>query len=280
MENNIVDRKIDYALVITAQNCNPNGDPCNLNKPRTDYDGYGEITDVCLKKKIRNRWQDMGENILTFDEARIGKTPKTLLQKVQEDTELYQLLQEGQNDLYADLAKDRWLDVRSFGQIFALKNKQGAASLGIRGCATMGIAKSLEIVDIKDIMGTRNYNNKEEGFKKGTSTWFSKYIIEKGVYVAYGSIFPQLASINKFTYDDAEKLKFAMSTIFENDAAQARPSGSMGSTLYWWEHISKDKRQHPSIKVHRSLNIKPIDTFPYFECNPETLDNIKLEVLD
>lgn len=279
MGNNIVDRKIDYALVITAQNCNPNGDPALGNRPRTDYDGYGEITDVCLKRKIRNRWQDMGENILTFDEQKIGEKPKSLTEKIEENKEMYNLLKNGKNDEYAEFAKEQWLDVRAFGQVFPIKNKIGSVSLGIRGCATMGIAKSLEIVEIKELIDTRSYNHSEEGFKKGSSTIFPRYFVEKGVYVSYGSIFPQLASLNKFTYDDADKLKFALSTIFENDAATARPSGSMGSTLYWWEHISTERQQHSSIKVHRSLNIEPMDTYPFYKCNPDKLANIKCTIL-
>ena len=55
--------KIDFAAVITVKNANPNGDPLNGNRPRTNYEGFGEISDVCIKRKIRNRLQDMGEQI-------------------------------------------------------------------------------------------------------------------------------------------------------------------------------------------------------------------------
>ena len=48
--------KIDFTLFISVKNANPNGDPLNGNRPRTDIDGYGEISDVCIKRKIRNRW--------------------------------------------------------------------------------------------------------------------------------------------------------------------------------------------------------------------------------
>ena len=56
--------KIDFAVVMMVNNANPNGDPLNGNRPRETNDGYGEISDVCIKRKIRNRLQDMGENIL------------------------------------------------------------------------------------------------------------------------------------------------------------------------------------------------------------------------
>ena len=56
-------KKIDFIGFISVNRANPNGDPLNGNQPRTDYDGYGEMSDVCIKRKIRNRLQDMGENI-------------------------------------------------------------------------------------------------------------------------------------------------------------------------------------------------------------------------
>ena len=59
-------KKIDFALIISATNANPNGDPLNGNRPREDYDGYGEISDVCIKRKIRNRLQDMGRTVFLY----------------------------------------------------------------------------------------------------------------------------------------------------------------------------------------------------------------------
>jgi CRISPR-associated protein Csd2 len=56
--------KIDFAIIFSVKNANPNGDPLNGNRPRTDYDGFGEITDVCIKRKIRDRLQEQGESIL------------------------------------------------------------------------------------------------------------------------------------------------------------------------------------------------------------------------
>ena len=58
-----LNNKIDFSVIITAKNANPNGDPLNGNRPRENYEGYGEISDVCIKRKIRNRLQDMGEKI-------------------------------------------------------------------------------------------------------------------------------------------------------------------------------------------------------------------------
>ena len=56
-------KKIDFALILKVTNANPNGDPLNGNRPRADFQGFGEMTDVCLKRKIRDRLQDSGESI-------------------------------------------------------------------------------------------------------------------------------------------------------------------------------------------------------------------------
>ncbi len=62
--------KIDFEALVMVQNANPNGDPLNGNRPRETYEGYGEISDVCIKRKIRNRLQDMGENLFVQSEDR------------------------------------------------------------------------------------------------------------------------------------------------------------------------------------------------------------------
>ena len=62
--------KIDFALVFTVRNANPNGDPLDGNRPRTTYEGLGEISDVCLKRKIRNRWIDAGYPVFVQSDDR------------------------------------------------------------------------------------------------------------------------------------------------------------------------------------------------------------------
>ena len=59
----VLEKKVDFVSFFTVSNANPNGDPLMGNMPRTDYDGYGEVSDVCIKRKIRNRMQDLGHEI-------------------------------------------------------------------------------------------------------------------------------------------------------------------------------------------------------------------------
>ena len=67
---NPLKNKIDFAVILSVTKANPNGDPLNGNRPRQNYDGYGEISDVALKRKIRNRLQDMGEKIFVQSDDR------------------------------------------------------------------------------------------------------------------------------------------------------------------------------------------------------------------
>lgn len=62
--------KIDFAVLFTVEKANPNGDPLDGNRPRVDVDGYGEMSDVCIKRKIRNRLQDMGEKVFVQSQER------------------------------------------------------------------------------------------------------------------------------------------------------------------------------------------------------------------
>jgi len=69
-------KKIDFAIIMSVKNANPNGDPLNGNRPRTDYEGLGEISDVCLKRKIRDRLLEKGEKIFVqSDDNKIDDYP-------------------------------------------------------------------------------------------------------------------------------------------------------------------------------------------------------------
>src|SRR5258708_25769416 len=74
----VLNNKIDFAVVLRVKHANPNGDPLNGNRPRTDYNGYGEITDVCLKRKIRDRLQEAGLDIFVQSGDRRKDDAKSL----------------------------------------------------------------------------------------------------------------------------------------------------------------------------------------------------------
>ena len=77
----VLANKIDFEVIITVNKANPNGDPLDGNRPRTDYDGYGEISDVCIKRKIRNRMQDLGKEIFVQSDGKVLDEYKSLSER-------------------------------------------------------------------------------------------------------------------------------------------------------------------------------------------------------
>lgn len=253
--------KIDFALVLRVKNANPNGDPLNGNRPRTDYGGFGEITDVCIKRKLRDRLQESGESIFVQSDDRKTDGETSLRNRAESDVNgLGKAIwkEKGKKDEAAKKACAQWFDVRAFGQVFAF-GKEGDASgvsIPIRGPVTVQSAFSKEPVSITSTQITKSVSGEGDGSKRGSDTMGMKHRIDgSSIYECYGSINPQLAEKTGFSDSDAQVIKTALPKLFENDASSARPDGSMEVVkLIWWQHNCKSG-QHSSAKVHRSLTV-------------------------
>jgi CRISPR-associated protein Csd2 len=268
--------KIDFAVILRVKNANPNGDPLNGNRPRIDYSNFGEMSDVSIKRKIRDRllerWVKDGRNesdgnmIFVQSDDRKEDDAKSLRSRAEAG-----LGKELGSEKTVELACKKWLDVRTFGQLFALKSNKKAGkkkedggddegdtgvSIGIRGPVTVQSAFSLEPIDIASIQITKSVNGEDtKDGKRSSDTMGMKHRVDKGIYVFFGSMNPQLAEKTKFSNEDAEAIKQVLPRLFENDESSARPAGSMEVlTVCWWAHNSK-AGQYSSAKVHRSLKV-------------------------
>lgn len=265
----MLENKIDFTVVISVNNANPNGDPLNGNRPRSDNDNYGEISDVCLKRKIRNRLQDMGENIFVQSADRAQDGYNNLRDRAESELKEAKKDREG----YMALACEKWIDVRSFGQVFAFKDggKKGAGesdekgvSVGIRGPVSIRTAVSASPVDIDYFRITKSVNGEptKNGIKS-SDTMGEKHFVRFGLYTFSGSINCFLAEKTGFDINDAEKIREALCTLFENDVSSARPDGSMAvEKVYWWTHNCKNG-QYPSKKVHEQVKVELKDGLDY-----------------
>lgn len=261
-------KKIDFALIVTVNHANPNGDPLNGNRPRTTYEGFGEISDVAIKRKIRNRLMEMGNSIFvqSDDNRADGDNFRSLHERadaILKGTDL------SDKKKYQEAACKAWLDVRAFGQVFAFKAKKGKKSEGeedsdsvsipVRGPVSIHPAFSVaSVLDrVSSIQITKSVSGETgEKDKRGSDTMGMKHRVDHGVYVFYGSMNPQLASKTGFSDEDAEAIKKALCTLFVNDASSARPEGSMEVyKFYWWKH-NNPNGQYSSAKVHRLLNVR------------------------
>ncbi|MBB4822801.1 CRISPR-associated protein Csd2 [Sporosarcina luteola] len=257
-----IKNKIDFAVVFTVDKANPNGDPLNGNRPRQDYDGYGEVSDVAIKRKIRNRLQDEGESILVQSDERRRDGYRSILARVEGNEAVAPYFaknnkEPNKEELVETFASQSWYDVRAFGQVFAFKGTD--VSVGVRGPVSIHTATSVHPVDVTSMQITKSVNsttNTKDPSQKTSDTMGMKHRVDFGVYVFCGSINPQLAEKTGFSHEDAEKLKRALVTLFANDASSARPDGSMEvNKVFWWEHNSK-LGQYSSAKVHRTIKIE------------------------
>lgn len=258
-----LNNKIDFALVFTVRNANPNGDPLDGNRPRTTYDGLGEVSDVCLKRKIRNRLLDENESIFVQSDDRRSDGFRSLKERADAQPELRALAQKGLRQEYAKKACELWYDVRAFGQVFAFKkgksgeDESDAVSIGIRGPVSIQPAFSREPVTVTSSQITKSVNLETgaDPDRKGSDTMGMKHRVDAGVYLTFGAINVQCAQKTGFSEEDAEKLKEALRTLFRNDATSARPDGSMEVTkLIWWRH-NCPSGQYSSAKLKRTLTI-------------------------
>ena len=251
--------KIDFAVIVIVKNANPNGDPLNGNRPRVNYDGIGELSDVCMKRKIRNRLMQEGHAIFVqSDDNRMeGDDYRSLRSRAEGELKKVDM----KNDKkYREEACKKWIDVRAFGQVFAYKGKgeEAGVSIGIRGPVSIHSAFSVAPVAdrISSIQITKSVSGEGDGTKRGSDTMGMKHRVDHGLYVFYGSMNPQLASKTGFTDKDAEAIKESLRTLFVNDESSARQAGTMEvHKVYWWRHKSNNG-DYSSAKVHRSVRDK------------------------
>lgn len=273
--------KIDFAVILTVDHANPNGDPLNGNRPRTDYDGFGEISDVCIKRKIRDRLLEKGHKIFVQSDDRKVDRMSSLKERAEYDE--HGLGKDAFNpkkcnkDEAAKKACAKWFDVRAFGQLFAFGKDGDAAgvSIPIRGPVSIQSAFSIEPVSVASIQITKSVSGEGDGRKRSSDTMGMKHRVDKGVYIFYGSMNPQLAERTTFSDDDAAVIKNILPQLFENDASSARPEGSMAvKKVIWWKHNCKSG-QYSSAKVHRTLQVNPDGTYQL-----QNLDGLTPEEID
>ena len=262
--------KIDFAVVFSVSHANPNGDPLNGNRPRTTFEGLGEVSDVCLKRKLRDRLQESGEAIFVQSDDRRKDAFATLKQRA--DSVLKDIKEE---DALVRKACGTWFDVRAFGQLFAFKKGSTGISCGIRGPVTVQSAFSLKPVDVVSVQITKSVSSDGDGSKRGPDTMGMKHRVDSGIYCFFGAMSPQLAEKTGFSDEDAAKIKALLPKLFENDASSARPDGSMRVLkVVWWNHGCANGRCS-SAKVHASLKVNgdgTVETAP--------LEGIATEVIE
>ncbi len=266
--------RMDIMGLISVEGANPNGDPLCSGRPRIDTDGYGIISDVCLKRKIRNRLALMGEDIFVTP-------PRDEMDTLSGRALLLKGFHTGN---FFREACSKWFDVRAFGQAFPFAVKPSDyGTLGVRGPVTIQRARSLHPIEIEESAITRCINAASIGRRGPDTLGFTGYV-KYGLYVMKASICPYTASKTGFTYQDSELLKQAILEMFTGDASAARPAGSMRlERLYWWNHRTHNSRYpahvvFDTVKFSLKEGVSAPRCFEDYEISEQPLSELFLDV--
>lgn len=252
--------RYDFVMLFDVENGNPNGDPDAGNAPRVDSEtGYGYITDVCIKRKIRNYIElvksgEPGYNILVKPDRALND--KFTEAYVKENLELGK---KGKNVDDVKKARDymcrNYYDVRAFGAVMST----GDDPCGIvRGPVQINFAKSISEIDIQDVTITRQARTTQERTESGETEMGRKSIIPYALYRAEGYISAALANnVTDLSEEDVELLWNAIINMFENDHSAARGKMCM-RRLYVFKH-ENILGVCPSHLLFDEIKVKQID---------------------
>ncbi len=227
----IIKNRYEFAIIFDVENGNPNGDPDAGNMPRIDPEtGYGIVTDVCLKRKIRNYVETVKE-----DEPGYGIYIKSGVSLQKNDKKAFEYLGIDENNIkekkkadpnidikIRDFMCKNFYDIRTFGAVMTTFVKAALNCGQVRGPVQFGFARSVDPIIPQEITITRCAITDEKETEK-TNTMGNKFIVPYGLYVAEGYISANLArKTTGFSEDDLELLWQAIINMFEYDHAAAR----------------------------------------------------------
>ena len=228
----VIKNRYDFVVLFDVENGNPNGDPDSGNMPRVDAETQlGLITDVCIKRKIRNYVEMVKDDSTGY---RIYIKSHAVLNK--NDEEAYAALgvsadkvaEQKKKDTDIDLKIRDWMcanfyDIRAFGAVMTTFTKAKLNCGQVRGPVQIGFAKSVEPVVPQEITITRVAITTEKDAENKNNEMGSKYIVPYGLYRCEGFVSANLArKTTGFTEDDLNLLWDAIYNMFENDHSAAR----------------------------------------------------------
>lgn len=228
----VIKNRYEFVVLFDVENGNPNGDPDAGNMPRVDPEtGLGIVTDVCLKRKIRNYVETVKEDATGY---RIYIKDKVPLNR--SDAEAYAALDVTDKNIKekkkADPDLDRkirdWMcrnffDIRTFGAVMTTFVKSALNCGQVRGPVQLGFARSVEPVMPQEVTITRVAITKEDDAENKATEMGRKYIIPYGLYRCEGYVSANLARKSTgFSEDDLELLWEAILNMFEHDHSAAR----------------------------------------------------------
>lgn len=234
-----MNHRYDFIYLFDVQDANPNGDPDAGNLPRVDTEsGQGLITDVCLKRKVRNfvelvRKDSEGYDIYVKEKSVLIRAHEKAYQAIKKDGEAPNETKAGKRKGSGDEveAARQWMcqnfyDVRTFGAVMSIAVNCGQ----VRGPIQIGFSRSVDPIVISEHAITRMAvaTEKEAEAQQGDNrTMGRKFTVPYALYQTHGFVNPFLAAQTGFSEEDLELFFVALEQAFQFDQSAARPAGSM-----------------------------------------------------
>lgn len=258
-----IKNRYEFVILFDVENGNPNGDPDSGNMPRVDPEtGCGLVTDVCLKRKIRNYvetvWEDAkGYRIYIKEQVPLNRSDAEALAYlgVNKDLKAAKKDDPALDGKIRDFMCQNFFDIRTFGAVMTTFVK-GALNCGqVRGPVQLGFARSIDPILPQEVTITRvSITTEADAEKKGTEMG-RKYIVPYGLYRAEGYISANLArKVTGFSEEDLDLLWEAILNMFENDRSAAR--GKMAvRELIVFKHAS-ELGNAPAYKLFDAVHVE------------------------
>ncbi|MGZ0654963.1 type I-C CRISPR-associated protein Cas7/Csd2 [Coraliomargarita sp. W4R72] len=243
--------RYDFLFLFDCQDANPNGDPDAGNLPRIDVEtGQGLVTDVCLKRKIRNFVDQTTDKKIYFVEGAVHNLQHKAAYEAINEKPAQKVKPEIKDKATAWMCEN-YFDVRTFGAVMSTEVNCGQ----VRGPAQLSFARSIDPIVASEHAITRTSVTNEKDIEK-ERTMGRKFTVPYGLYLAKGFVNPFLAKQTGFSDDDLELLFTALENAFQFDQSAARPAGSMNPRgLIVFKHDSQ-LGNAPSHKLFEAVTVK------------------------
>lgn len=260
----IIKNRYEFVVLFDVENGNPNGDPDAGNMPRIDAEtGYGLVTDVCLKRKIRNYIEivkegQKGFEIYIKDGVPLNTSDRRAYKEFDIDEKKASESKGEKDELIKDYMCSNFYDIRTFGAVMTTFVKAKLNCGQVRGPVQLGFARSIDPIVSQEIGITRVAITTEEDAKKKETEMGRKHIVPYGLYKVEGYISANLArKSTKFSESDLEILWEAIINMFEHDHSAARGKMAVRELLVFKHECELGNA--PSHKLFDLIDIKRKD---------------------
>ena len=274
----VIKNRYEFVVLFDVENGNPNGDPDAGNMPRIDPDsGLGLVTDVCIKRKIRNyietvKEEEKGYKIYIKEDAPLNRSDREACKELgveeSDDKKVTEALKKlKKNDPNVDLKLrdymcENFYDIRTFGAVMTTFVKAALNCGQVRGPVQIGFARSIDPIISQEVTITRVAITTEKDAENKSTEMGIKCIGPYGLYRVEGYISANLArKVTGFSEDDLELLWDAIINMFENDHSAAR--GKMAvRELIVFKH-SKELGDCPAYKLFDAVEVSKKEDVEY-----------------